>query len=155
MNQNSTPLSNRAFFLGLAGLLPQALCCVVALTSLKYGMYVFVSGFAYAALIFSFIGGVWWGQALATPTRHLWIFGAAICPSLIAWVAALLLFSDLKWWSYATAAIAFGLLFSPLIDRQINKVIPQPLGWLKLRWALSIGLGCLTMVLASFTVRAI
>ena len=155
MAQTVTLLSKNAFFLGLAGLLPQAMCCAVALSSQNYSTYVFVSGFAYAALIFSFIGGVWWGQALATPTRYPWIFVAAVCPSLIAWAAAVLLFSDLKWWSFATSAIAISLIVSPLVDLQISKVMPQPKGWMGLRWTLSIGLGCLTFVMASLTLHAV
>ena len=153
MTQSQSPLLQGALLLGLAGLLPQVAACILALTNNDLAMYGLVSGFAYAALIFSFIGGVWWGQALATPTRHAWIFVAAICPSLISWVAALLLFLNLKWWPYAVSAIAIGLLLSPLIDLQISKVLAQPRGWMRLRLTLSIGLGCLTLLMATLTLH--
>ena len=155
MTQSQSSLLQSALMLGLAGLLPQVAACILALTNNDLAMYGLVSGFAYAALIFSFIGGVWWGQALATPTRHAWIFVAAICPSLISWIAALLLFSNLKWWPYAIGAVAVGLLLSPLIDLQISKVLVQPRGWMKLRLTLSIGLGSLTLILATLTLHAV
>jgi Protein of unknown function (DUF3429) len=155
MTQKPNSLPRSAFILGLSGLLPQVAACFVAVTYNDLAMYALVSGFAYAALIFSFIGGVWWGQVLATPTRHAWIFVAAVCPSLISWCAALLLFLNLKYWPYAIGAVAIGLLFSPLIDLQIGRVITQPKNWMRLRWTLSIGLGCLTLLMATVTLHAI
>lgn len=151
--QNSLPRS--ALVLGLAGLLPQAVACIVVLTHEDLIIYALVSGFAYSALIFSFIGGVWWGQALVTPTRYAWIFVASVCPSLISWFAALLMFLNMKWWPHAIGAVAIGLMLSPLIDLQIAKVIALPRGWMRLRLTLSIGLGCLTLLLATFTLHAV
>ena len=155
MIQNQNQIPQGAFILGLAGLLPQLAACIVAFTDSDYKMYALVSGFSYSALIFSFIGGVWWGQALLAPSKHTWIFIAAVCPSLIAWGAALLLFLNLKSWPYAIGAVAFGLLVSPLIDLRISKVINPPVNWMKLRIMLSIGLGCLTLILATLTLHAI
>ena len=97
MSENQNPLPQSALKLGHAGLLPQAAAYALALTNNDVATYALVSGFAYAALIFSFIGGVWWGQVLGAPTRHAWIFVAAVCPNLIAWVASLALFLNLKW----------------------------------------------------------
>jgi hypothetical protein len=155
MFQNQSQLPQSALILGLAGLFPQVASCIVAFTGNDYKIYALVAGFAYSALIFSFIGGVWWGQALSTPTKNPWIFIAAVCPSLVAWGAALLLFLNLKSWPYAIGAIAIGLLISPLIDLQIGKVMKQPTSWMKLRIMLSIGLGCLTLILATLTLHAI
>ena len=155
MSLAQNPISKEVRLLGLAGLLPQMAACIVVLTYKEFTVWALVSGFAYAALIFSFVGGVWWGQALQAPKWHPWIFLASVIPSLISWAAALLLFSDLKWWSYATAAIAIGLMVSPLFDLQIGKVLPQPKGWIRLRWTLSIGLGILTLVLASLSLHAV
>ena len=155
MTQVQNALNQNALLLGLAGLLPQVAACTVAFTHTDFAMYALVSGFAYSALIFSFIGGVWWGQALGASTRFAWIYVAAVCPSLISWFAALLLFSNLKWWPYAIGAVAIGLLLSPLIDLQISKVLSQPRGWMKLRLILSIGLGCLTLLMATLTPHAV
>ncbi len=155
MTQNQNPLSQSALFLGIAGLLPQVAACVLAFTRVDFGIYALVSGFAYSALIFSFIGGVWWGQALVVPTRQAWIFVVSVCPSLISWFAALALFSNLKWWPFAIGAVAIGLLLSPLVDLQISKVLAQPRGWMKLRLILSMGLGCLTLLMATLTLHTI
>jgi Protein of unknown function (DUF3429) len=155
MIQNQNQLPQGALILGLAGLLPQLAACIVAFIDNDYKMYALVSGFAYSVLIFSFIGGVWWGQALFAPIKRTWIFIAAVFPSLIAWGAALLLFLNLNSWPYAIGAVAIGLLISPLIDLQISKVINPPINWMKLRIILSIGLGCLTLILATLTLHAI
>ena len=41
-------------------------------------------GYAYAALILSFLGGLWWGIAASRPNPPEWLWVAAIAPSLIA-----------------------------------------------------------------------
>jgi hypothetical protein len=155
MAQHQNQLPQGALVLGFAGLLPQLAACIVAFTGNDFKMYALVSGFAYAALIFSFIGGVWWGQALSANPTPKWIFIAAVSPSLIAWAAALMLFLNLRTWPYAIGVVALGLLVSPLVDMQIGKLIAQPNGWMKLRIILSVGLGCLTLMLASLTLQAI
>ena len=101
-------------------------------------------GYAYAALIFSFLGGVWWGLALRQDKAPLWIYVVAVLPSLIG-VA-----TYLPWiWGYrwpGPSLIILGLLVaaSPLVDLKIGG---SPAGWMQLRWILSLGLGSLTVVL--------
>jgi Protein of unknown function (DUF3429) len=155
MIENRNSIAQSVLILGLAGLLPQVAACVFAFTNTNANAYALLFAFTYSALIFSFIGGVWWGQALSAPVRHTWIFIAAVAPSLITWGAALMLFINLKWWPFSIGAVATGLLLSPLVDLQIAKVLPQPDGWIKLRWTLSIGLGCLTLLIATITLHAI
>jgi Protein of unknown function (DUF3429) len=155
MTQSQTPIAQGALILGIAGLLPQVAACIVAFSNVSAGAYALLSAFTYSALIFSFIGGVWWGQALVAPLRHTWIFVAAVAPSLITLGATLLLFINLRWWPFSIGAVATGLLLSPLVDLQIGKVLPHPDGWIKLRWTLSIGLGCLTLLIATITLHAI
>ena len=155
MTQSQMTLSKYVMWLGFAGLLPQAFACMLTFTNSSWNVYIIISGFSYAALIFSFLGGIWWGNALSAPKPHLWIFAAAVCPSLIAWIAALLLFLDFKWWPYATSTIAIGLIISPLVDQQIGRIIVQPKGWMRLRWMLSIGLGFLTIILSFASVHAV
>lgn len=58
MTKNQNLLPQSALILGLAGLLPQVATCIVVFTGNDYKTYALVSGFAYSALIFSFIGGV-------------------------------------------------------------------------------------------------
>ena len=149
MTHKPNALPKSAFWLGLAGLLPQLLACMFALVSREWNTFVILSGFAYPALIFSFLGGVWWGNALSAGRAPAWIFVAAVCPSLIGFASALLIFSDLKWWPSATSTLAIGLIVSPLIDKQIARSIEMPDGWMNLRWLLSISLGLLTLLLVA------
>ncbi len=143
--RNSCPtLPAAAHWLGYAGLLPGAVAVGLAWLGGPWGWISQAAGFAYAALIFSFLGGVWWGQAIATPGAPRWVLVASVMPSLLG----VLLF--LPWtlgWSWpGPSLIWLGLLLalSPLVDRAIA------LGggdWMTLRWRLSLGLGCLTIAL--------
>ena len=49
-----------------AGLLPQIFCVAVILAGHEWRYAALAGGFAYAAAVFSFLGGVWRGQALAS-----------------------------------------------------------------------------------------
>ena len=81
-----------AAMLGAAGLLPLILALFVRLAG---GVYpdtpipIVLGGLAlsYAALILSFLGGIWWGVAAtrATPELMPRLMGLAVLPSLIAW----------------------------------------------------------------------
>jgi hypothetical protein len=81
-------LETSARWLGLAGLLPQLLA-VLLLTDAELRWTAIAAGFGYAALIFSFLGGVWWGMAFATPSAPKWAYAAAVMPSLIGFAAYL------------------------------------------------------------------
>ncbi|MDJ0643313.1 MAG: DUF3429 domain-containing protein, partial [Erythrobacter sp.] len=70
-----TSLTTAARWLGYAGLLPQIVCVTLATSGHEFGYTALAGGFAYAAAIFSFLGGVWWGQALANGKA-----GASACP---------------------------------------------------------------------------
>ena len=59
-------LTPAAIWLGYAGLLPQILCVALAGGGHEYAFTALAGGFAYAAAIFSFLGGVWWGQAITS-----------------------------------------------------------------------------------------
>lgn len=136
-----------ARLLGYAGLLPQ----FFVLMSLVLGgpdiRFAALSlGFAYAALIFSFLGGVWWGLAAAasrTPPRWTWV--VAVLPSLLALGSA---------WPWATgeawpgpSLVVLGLLImsSALVDLKFKSMGLTPSGWMSLRLPLSLGLGAMTL----------
>ena len=101
------------------------------------------AAFAYAALIFSFLGGVWWGEALQAERAPRWAFAIAVLPSLIA--LALFLPWTIGWDWPGPALLALGLLIaaSPLIDRALGFGPPE---WRRLRSNLSWGLGALTFI---------
>ena len=148
MSQALRPLSPTALQLGYAGLLPQAFAVFLLLDGSEMRWIASAGGFGYAAIIFSFLGGLWWAMAMLNPAAPRWIFPAAIAPSLIA----LLTFLPWTWgWDWpgpSLLVLAVGLMASPLIDRQIVRYIELPHGWMRLRWHLSLGLGGMTGVLA-------
>ena len=138
--------------LGLAGLLPQ-IACVAAL---YFGPNAWrepatLIAFAYAALIFTFLGGTWWGIAASAPAAERrrtlgWVWIAAILPSLIALAAFLPLVFDLAWPEPSLVALGGAILFSPLVDRALGPLAPR--WWMALRVPLSLGLGSLTIAAA-------
>ena len=101
-------------------------------------------GFGYAALIFSFLGGVWWGIGVARDDAPGWIFAVAVAPSLIALAAYLPWIGGYAWPGPSLLVIGACLLLTPLVDRAIGVL---PAGWLALRLKLSLGLGAMTLAL--------
>ncbi|MEY3659059.1 MAG: hypothetical protein RL425_1820 [Pseudomonadota bacterium] len=142
-----TPLSPAARWLGLAGLLPQLLA-VLLLTDVELRWTAIAAGFGYAALIFSFLGGVWWGVGISAQASPRWVYAAGVLPSLIGFAAYLPWIFGWTWPGPQLAVIAVALILSPLVDRAIARTVPLPEGWLALRCTLSLGLGSLTAILA-------
>lgn len=104
-------------------------------------------GFGYGALIFSFLGGMWWGLALARPEVPKVVYVAAVLPSLVA----LLLFFPWIYgmvWPGPSMLMLGGLIAaSPLIDTAVSKAMDFPAGWMQVRWHLSLGLGLATLLI--------
>jgi hypothetical protein len=144
-------LSAAARALGYAGLLPQALCLGLVLAGHEWRYSALAGGFAYAAAIFSFLGGVWWGQALASRRATTGAYLVAVMPSLIA--VALFLPWTFGWEWPGPALFYLGALIalSPFVDRALGFAEGD---FLKLRWHLSVGLGGLTIALG-FTAASI
>ena len=138
-----------AAMLGAAGLLPLILALFIRLAS---GVYpdtpvpIVLGGLAlsYAALILSFVGGIWWGVAAtrATPEQMPRLMGIAIVPSLVAWLVV-----GLAWDFPATASTTLGvtIALTPLVDRWLARHGLVPAWWMKLRLPLSLALGALTL----------
>lgn len=139
-----------AVWLGYAGLLPQVVALVLVATGSQWSWVALAAGFGYAALIFSFLGGVWWGQGMSLPNAPRWIFAAAVLPSLIG--LALFLPWTLGWPWPGPSLLWLGvfLIGSPLVDKAIGPAAP---GWMRLRWHLSLGLGGLTIALGALALR--
>lgn len=139
-------LTPAARWLGYAGLLPQALCLALAsgVAGLEAAYVAISAGFAYAAAIFSFLGGVWWGQAIASGRAGAGVYGVAVVPSLLA--VALFLPWNFGWEWPGPALLYLGVLIalSPLVDRALGLAAPD---FLRLRVQLSAGLGLLTIAL--------
>lgn len=141
-------LDARARVLGYAGQVPQVLA-VVLLTDLETRWIGLAGGFGYAALIFSFLGGVWWGVAVSHPQAPRWIYVAAVLPSLIALAAYLPWIFGWVWPGPSLVVIGLCLILSPAVDREMALQLPLPDGWVALRSRLSVGLGLLTLLLAA------
>jgi Protein of unknown function (DUF3429) len=150
MNITSAHLSDCARTLGYLGLLPQLCITVYAVGGIENVWISQAAGFAYAALIFSFLGGTWWGVGVMSAKAPLWIFAVAILPSLIALAAYLPWIWGLEWPEPSLAVLGIGLLASPAVDRALATHVEMPIGWLLLRLHLSIGLGLLTLALCLF-----
>jgi len=137
-------LSPAARALGYAGLLPQVICLGLILGGHEWRYSALAGGFAYAAAIFSFLGGVWWGQAVQSRRATTGAYVVAVTPSLLA--VALFLPWTLGWEWPGPALFYLGALIalSPMVDRALGFAAPD---FLRLRWHLSLGLGGLTIAL--------
>ena len=140
-NASLTPASR---WLGYAGLSPQIIALGLALSGGEWAYVALAGGFAYAAAIFSFLGGVWWGQAIASGKGGAGAYLVSVLPSLIA--VALFIPWTLGWEWPGPALLYLGVLIalSPLVDRALGFAKPD---FFSLRVQLSIGLGSLTLVL--------
>lgn len=153
-NISTTSLSNlpqTALIAGYSGLLPQILAAILVFTDSEYRWTGLAAAYGYAALIFSFLGGIWWGfgiTARKTDAAAGPIFILAVAPSLIAFATYLPWIWGWEWPGPSLAWIGIFLIASPLADRWLQHRCHLPAGWMKLRWHLSFGLGGLTLLLA-------
>lgn len=141
--------------LGYAGLLPNlvALGWALALRGNPGGAPVVyalaMSAQVYAALILSFLGGMWWGvAALRVAPGRLWPWLAmAVAPSL--WAAAAFLSA---WIAPPPLGIALvlgaGLVLALFGDARLVRAAMVPAWWMRLRAPLSIGLAVETVAAA-------
>jgi hypothetical protein len=145
-------LSPAARVLGYAGLVPQLMCLALVGLGHEWRYAALAGGFAYAAAIFSFLGGLWWGQALANGHTSTGAYVVAVLPSLIS--VALFLPWTFGWEWPRPALIYLGamILGSPVIDRALGFAGGE---FLRLRWHLSLGLGGLTIGLGLLAGEAI
>jgi hypothetical protein len=138
--------------LGLAGLLPQLACvAVLYFGPPEWRFAAQAIAFGYAALIFSFLGGMWWGIAAAAPAAERrqtlgWLWIAAVMPSLIALATYLPWVFGQTWPEPSLVMLGGALLMSPAVDAKLGPLAPR--WWMALRVPLSIGLGTATIAAA-------
>lgn len=138
------------FALGFAGLLPP----LIALALVAFGPEAWrgpawSAGVVYAAIILSFLGGTWWAFAMrAGPARRPLLAALAVLPSLAAWAVVLVL-------SPPWVLVLAGLIAATLpIDRLFERLALAPVGWMRLRVPLSVGLSLITLALGVIGLRA-
>jgi hypothetical protein len=143
-----TTFPRMARWLGLAGIAPQlwVTLMVFANSELRWGAL--AVGYAYAALIFSFIGGMWWGMAISSKNSPTWIYAAAVTPSLIALATYIPWVIGATWPVPSLAVLGICVIFSPLVDMAIGQSLAIPNGWMRFRIMLSSGLGGMTLLMA-------
>ena len=136
-----------AFLLGLSGLLPQLVAAAITLhpPHAAFGQF---AAFLYAALIFSFVGGMWWGIAAVNTAAPRWLYGVAVMPTLIAFGAGLLWIVRTGSAGQSLTIVGIGLLATPIVDWHIDRRGLVPGRWLTMRVILSAGLGALTLMAA-------
>ena len=140
--------------LGLAGLLPAAFAAALGWFAAPDLQATGVQlGITYAALILSYLGGMWWGIAVtrAGPDGLWGLLGLAVVPSLFA-LGCLLLAGAQP--ALAATLLAMAILATLPVDALLQGAGLAPAWWMRLRVPLSAGLALATAALAALLWRA-
>ncbi len=137
-------LPRLARWLGLAGIAPQLWATLTVFANAEERWGALAIGYIYAALIFSFLGGVWWGLALRQDKVPLWIYPVSVLPSLIGVTTYLPWIWGYTWPGPSLVVLGALIAISPAVDLKIGGT---PEGWMQLRWILSLSLGGLTVIM--------
>ena len=129
--------------------MPQAICLALVVQGGPERWIALAAACFYAAIILSFLGGMWWMAGLLSGLRAGWVYGLAIVPSLIGWAALLPWSAGWNWPGPSLVVLALALLASPLVDRTLARHVAFPAGWLRLRVIMTSGLGFLTLLIAA------
>lgn len=139
------PLSSRLGYLGLIPFISLAAVAIFAPAGLR--SLASEALLAYGATILSFLGGIYWGLAIASPSARsasLPLFvGVGVAPQLLGWAALLV---PAQTGFVLTAAGLLALLFA---DRAAVKYGLAPGWFLHLRWPLS-GAAAMAMLTGAF-----
>jgi hypothetical protein len=135
-----------AYGLGFAGLIPFLVCSLASIAGngpADTARYL-TALIGYAAVILAFLGGVHWGFVLspmpgdpdvaAGRTRARLVLGVA--PSLVGWLALLLLLLNLA--DVSLAVLLAGFVAVTASEARLNRLGRLPPGYMPLRWILSI-----------------
>lgn len=134
--------------LGLAGLLPQLAAGYVLLdNNTDWHFTALAMAYAYAALILSFLGGVWWGLAARASNPPRWLWYAAVAPSLIALASAWPWATGGTWPGPSMIILGSALVAALAVDWRLQRIELAPGWWLSLRLPLSLGLGGITIAI--------
>ncbi|RVU07986.1 DUF3429 family protein [Novosphingobium umbonatum] len=138
--------------LGLSGVLPQLGCLLACHIWPEARWFALAAGCFYAAIILSFLGGLWWMASMLAGWRHGGLYALAVLPSLIGWGALLPWCFGWVWPAPSLLVLALVLLASPMVDQRLEQAlagrIALPAGWLRLRVMMASGLALLTLALA-------
>lgn len=151
-----------AVLLGLGGLIPFLGCGAGAVAlGPEWAARSLLALVAYGACILSFLGAVHWGLALgsaALPPGGLQLLTdqpiavlrarlvLGVLPALIGWVALLVAFFGPP--SAALAVLVFGFAATIIAEAQANRRGLLPPGYIWLRWALSVVVMAVLVIVA-------
>ena len=138
--------------LGFAGLIPAfSFLTAVLLGGPEWHFVGLAAGYGYIAIIFSFVGGTWWGLAAAAGEHQSsqvgWVYLAAIVPSLIGFALFLPWVFAAEWPGPSLVWLGIAILLSPIVDRLLRLAGIAPDWWMSLRLPLSVGLGGAALVM--------
>lgn len=138
--------------LTLVAILPQLILLGAALLDDQASWTAPAAAFAYAAAIYSFLGGYWWGVALATRSQERAVFVIAVVPALLCVALFLPWIWGWSWPGPQLIVLGTAIIASVLVDRRfVGPAIGSP-AWLKVRILASLGLGLCTVVIGAITV---
>jgi hypothetical protein len=139
-------LDRSANWLGYAGLLPQAVALLLVLDGPN--RYIgLAAGYFYAALILSFLGGLWWGLAAASRKALPWVYVVSIVPSLLALATGIPWMIGETWPGPSLIVLSIALVGSLKVDLHLKRLGLMGDDLFALRVKLSLGLGALTFAL--------
>lgn len=149
----SSPLSATTRLLGFAGLVPQFIALLLVVTGIDSALGALMA-FLYAAMILSFIGGIWWGFSVAGLEHQGDLSGLAVVPTIVAGIllVARLLGMPVGW---ALVAIGSAILMTLIVDRRLVENGRAPRDWMMLRVPLSVMLGAMTILAGILAPHAI
>lgn len=133
--------------LGLAGIAPQAFCLLMVLHGGEDRWTALAAACCYAALILSFLGGLWWMAGMLAGVKEAWFHVLAVVPSLIGWAMLLPWCVGAPWPRPELMTLGLLILASPLADRALARHVQWPAGWQRLRLMMATGLGLLTVAI--------
>ena len=137
-----------ALVLGLAGVLPQVLALFATYNEADRFTGL-AAGYFYATLIFSFLGGLWWGIAVSHEDAPDGLYVAAIVPSLIAFASGIPWMTGATWPGPSLGLLGLALLIAPVVDWRLAGLGLVSPSLLRLRVVLTLVLGGLTLALAT------
>lgn len=134
--------------LGIAGLAPQLLAVLATVN--EADRYIgLAAGYFYATLIFSFLGGLWWGVAASRADSPGWLYFAAVVPSLIAFASGIPWMIGGTWPGPSLGWLGVSIIATVGVDWVLLKRRLIHASLFGLRAGLSLGLGFLTLILAT------
>jgi hypothetical protein len=137
--------------LTLIAIVPQLLFLFATLTDGALSWTAPAAAFAYAAFIFSFVGGYWWGVAFDREPQRPIILFIAVLPMLLCFALFLPWVLGWSWPGPQLVGLGIAIMAGFLVDWLILRSAVAVPGWLHIRLIASLGLGLSTMLIGFIT----